>query len=65
MVLLTKCSFCGETVRKGTGKLFVKSDGTVYLLCSGKCESNLLKLKRDPVKTRWTSSWEKKSKHSK
>jgi large subunit ribosomal protein L24e len=60
MVLLTKCSFCGETVNKGTGKLYVKSDGSVFLFCSGKCEANLLKLKREPSKTRWTDSWEKK-----
>ncbi len=60
MVLLTKCSFCGQTVAKGTGKLYVKSDGEVFLFCSGKCESNTLKLKRAPVKTRWTADWQKK-----
>ncbi|MFH0961941.1 MAG: 50S ribosomal protein L24e [archaeon] len=57
MVLLTKCSFCGKTVAKGTGKICVKSDGTIYLFCSRKCESNLVKLGRKPEKTRWTEQF--------
>jgi large subunit ribosomal protein L24e len=65
MVLLTKCSFCGETVARGTGKLFVKSDGTVFFFCSGKCEANLMKRKHEAVKTRWTNDWAKRQKTKK
>lgn len=65
MVLLTKCSFCGETVKKGTGKLYVKSDGSVYLFCSGKCESNLIKLERDPAKIVWTEGYRDRKREKK
>lgn len=64
MVLLTKCSFCGETVKKGTGKLFVRGDGSVYLFCSGKCETNLIKLERDPKNIRWTNAFREKRKEA-
>ncbi len=39
---------------KGTGKMFVKRDGTVFFFCSRKCETNQLKLHRSPVRRRWT-----------
>ncbi|MGZ4847926.1 MAG: 50S ribosomal protein L24e [Halobacteriota archaeon] len=34
------CSFCGGAIELGTGKMFVKRDGTVYHFCSSKCEKN-------------------------
>lgn len=49
-----KCSFCGETIEPGTGKIFVRKTGKVLYFCSNKCEKNMLKLKRRPVDVRWT-----------
>ena len=53
------CSFCGEEIKKGTGIMFVKANGTVYVFCSSKCKINLLKLKRKPRKIKWTSKYVK------
>ncbi|MHC1624599.1 MAG: 50S ribosomal protein L24e [Methermicoccaceae archaeon] len=50
---IRKCSFCGEPIEPGTGKLLVKRDGTLYYYCSSKCEKNHA-LKRVPRKVRWT-----------
>jgi large subunit ribosomal protein L24e len=51
---MLKCSFCGENLEQGSGKIYAKKDGTVFYFCSGKCEKNLIVLKRKPVKTKWT-----------
>lgn len=48
-----QCTFCGNNIEPGTGKMFVKKDGTVLYFCSSKCEKNSLKLKRLPRKVRW------------
>lgn len=48
------CSFCGNEVEPGTGKMFVRKDGTVFFFCSSKCEKNLLDLGRVPRTVRWT-----------
>ncbi|WP_406662180.1 50S ribosomal protein L24e [Methanolobus sp. ZRKC3] len=48
-----KCSFCGEVLEPGTGKLFVKKDGSSFYFCSSKCESNF-DLGRLPRRTIWT-----------
>jgi large subunit ribosomal protein L24e len=37
----------------GTGKLYVKKDGSTYFLCSSKCVSNFA-LGRLPRRTEWT-----------
>jgi len=56
-----KCNFCSKEFPEGKGILFVKRDGTAYHFCSGKCETNMLKLKRKPSKTKWvTKSKDKK-----
>lgn len=47
-----KCSFCGGGVEPGTGKMFVKKDGSIYYFCSSKCESNM-KLGRIPRRIKW------------
>ena len=57
---MPKCTFCGNVIEKGTGKMFVKKDGRMYYCCSSKCEKNMLKLKRKPIKTRWSRRYEKK-----
>lgn len=53
---MPKCRFCGETLRKGTGKMFVHTDGRISYFCSMKCEKNTLKLKRNPSHTAWTKT---------
>jgi len=54
MPLTRTCSFCGNDVEPGTGKMFVRRDGTVFFFCSSKCEKNLLDLGRVPRTVRWT-----------
>jgi len=48
------CSFCGKEIEPGTGKMYVKTDGRIFFFCSSKCEKNMIKLKRNPRKVRWT-----------
>ncbi len=49
-----RCSFSGKDIPQGTGKMFVKKDGTVLWFASSKAEKNMLKLGRKANKTRWT-----------
>ncbi|MBU1204112.1 MAG: 50S ribosomal protein L24e [Nanoarchaeota archaeon] len=56
---MPKCSFCGENIPKGTGKIVVKKDGKVLYFDKSKCEKNMLKLKRKPRDFKWTASYEK------
>src|SRR3989442_5340425 len=51
------CSFCGNEIEPGTGKMFIRKDGTVFLFCSHKCQSNMLKLGRVPRWTPWTQAF--------
>ncbi|HID05393.1 MAG TPA: 50S ribosomal protein L24e [Aigarchaeota archaeon] len=55
-----KCHFCGRDIEPGTGKMYVKNDGTILYFCSSKCEKNW-KLGRDPRKLKWTNFYKKKS----
>ncbi len=57
MVEKKMCNFCGQAIEPGTGKLFVKKDGTVYSLCSNKCKKNQIDLKRVPRRTKWTKRY--------
>ena len=59
---MVKCSFCKEELKKGTGKMFVKNDGKIFYFCSSKCDKNMLKLKRKPVKQKWVSKKKKVTK---
>ncbi|RLF44293.1 MAG: 50S ribosomal protein L24e [Thermoplasmata archaeon] len=54
MVVKRVCTFCGEEIEPGTGMMYIKKDGTVYHFCSSKCRKNLLHLKREPRKVRWS-----------
>ncbi len=56
MVERELCSFCGAELEPGTGKMFVKRDGTVLTFDSNKCFVNMVKLGRVPRKTMWTRS---------
>ena len=60
MVKTKVCSFCGEKIEPGTGKMFVKTDGTIYQFCKNKCKKNMLVLKRLPRRVRWTKKFEPK-----
>jgi large subunit ribosomal protein L24e len=51
------CSFCAEDIEPGTGKMFIRRDGTIHFFCSSKCERNLLNLGRVPRWTRWTKPY--------
>ncbi len=53
------CSFCGREIEIGTGKMFVKRDGKIFYFCSRKCEKNMLELKRNPRKLKWTKYYSK------
>jgi large subunit ribosomal protein L24e len=59
---MPKCTFCSIEVEKGTGKLFVYASGKTASFCSSKCEKNLLKLKRKPLKVRWTEAYRREHK---
>jgi large subunit ribosomal protein L24e len=58
MVEQYTCSFCGGPVEPGTGKMFVKKDGTIFYFCSSKCENNH-KLGRVPRRVEWTKAGKK------
>lgn len=54
MVEIRKCSFCGADIEPGTGKMFVKRDGTILYFEANKCYKNMVELKRVPRRTAWT-----------
>jgi len=56
---MSNCSFCGKSIEKGTGKMFVFKTGKLNYFCSSKCEKNLLVLKRKPHSVRWTKEFER------
>ena len=63
MAVLQKCTFCGDTIAQGTGKLFIRKDAKMIWLCGNKCEKNMNKLGRKSRETPWTAEYkiEKKS----
>ncbi|OYT62936.1 MAG: 50S ribosomal protein L24 [Thermofilum sp. ex4484_15] len=61
MPKLLKCSFCGKTIKPGTGIMYVKEDGTILYFCSSKCRKNSLKLRRNPAKLKWTEKYKRPS----
>ena len=56
---MAKCSFCGNNIERGTGKIYVEKTAKLLYFCSTKCEKNLLKLRRKPLATKWTRTYEK------
>jgi len=50
-----KCTYCDSEISPGTGKMYVKKDGTKYNFCSTKCEKNMLKLGRKSAKVKWVT----------
>ena len=61
MVDKHNCSFCGADIEPGTGKMFIKKDGTKYWFCSHKCQVNMLQLKRVNRNVKWTKAFEKQA----
>ena len=61
MPVRRSCSFCGNDIEPGTGKMFIKKDGTIFLFCSSKCQANLLSLGRVPRWTPWTQAFRRAS----
>lgn len=59
MVERRTCSFCGTGIEPGTGKIYVKKDGTVLHFCKNKCQKNMLDLKRIPRRTEWSKHFSK------
>ncbi len=53
---MVKCSYSGDEIKPGTGKMYVKDNGKVLWFKNSKCEKNMLKLKRDPRKFEWTEA---------
>ena len=51
------CSFCGAEIETGSGKMFIKKDGTVLNFCTNKCYKNMIELKRVPRTTAWTAKF--------
>ncbi len=56
---MVKCSFCGNEIEQGTGKIYVQIDGKILNFCSMKCEKNKLKLKRKAREQKWTKKYVK------
>ena len=59
MVERRVCSFCGAEIEPGTGKLYVKKDGTVLAFDSNKCYKNMIDLGRVPRVTGWTRAYKR------
>ncbi len=55
---MAKCDFCKVSIPKGTGKMYVKTDGKILDFCSTKCEKNMLKLNRKSRTTKWTGEYQ-------
>jgi len=58
-MLIKSCSFCNRPIAKVSGTMLAKIEGTKLLSCSSKCKKNLLDLKRDPRKLKWTKKYVK------
>ena len=53
---MATCSFCSGELEKGTGMLYAKKDGTIFYFCSSKCRKNMLGLKREGRRQKWTKA---------
>jgi len=54
MVERRVCTFCGDEIEPGTGRMYIKKDGVVYNFCTSKCFKNMVILRRLPRRTTWT-----------
>jgi large subunit ribosomal protein L24e len=53
---MTNCSFCGTAIETGTGKMYIKRDGTVFYFDSAKCQRNQVGLGRVNRHVKWTQA---------
>ena len=51
------CTFCGSEVVPGTGKMYVRRDGTVYHFCKAKCQRNMVGMGRVNRHVGWTKAY--------
>lgn len=54
---MTSCSFCGSEVTPGTGKMYIKRDGTVWHFCKSKCQHNQVDMGRVNRHVGWTQAY--------
>lgn len=54
---MADCTFCGTSIKKGTGKMYIFTSGKIARFCTNKCEKNLIKLKRKPLRSKWTQAY--------
>jgi len=54
---MVKCVFCGKEEPEFIGIHYIKNDGSVNYFCSSKCRKNVLHLKRDKRKVRWSEAY--------
>jgi large subunit ribosomal protein L24e len=59
MVERRVCTFCGDEIEPGTGRMYIKKDGVIFNFCSSKCFKNLVILGRVPRRTTWTRFYER------
>lgn len=52
---MVKCSFCGNKLPEGRGKMFVLKSGQVRYFCNSKCQKNWKK-GREGKNTEWTKT---------
>lgn len=55
---MVKCSFCGNRLEPGTGKMYALKSNVVKYFCSKKCERSW-KMGRNPKKLKWTKVYER------
>ena len=56
---MAKCTFCGESIERWTGKIYVQKDAKILYFCSTKCEKNHIKLGRKFLETKWSRKFKK------
>ena len=56
---MPKCTFCGNNLERGTGKIYVQKDAKVLYFCSSKCEKNHIKLGRKFLETKWSKKFKR------
>ncbi len=56
---MAKCTFCGNNIERGTGKIYVKKDVKILYFCSSKCEKNHIKLGRKFLETKWSKKFKR------
>jgi len=53
---MTNCTFCGAAIEPGTGKMYIKKDGSVLHFESAKCQRNMVGLGRVNRHVKWTQA---------